>query len=149
MKRIEVSLNLAVVAPLLDFIKPIVETLAAETVLTANLGEEDHELQELWHDGLIQDQVTDCEHLMQLFDPEFVESGRVALTSENAEHVLRAASAIRLKLRETAMDGITDADLEAGDIEPESLNETERLGFASYLFLATLQEIILKHADGG
>lgn len=149
MNRIEVSLNVAVVAPLLDFIKPILESLSAETALTAELGEEDHELQELWHDGLIESQVTDCEFLLGLFGRKFFKTGRIALTAENAEHVLRAASAVRLKLRSTAMDGIKDAELETGDIDLESLSENERLGFASYLFLATLQEIIIKHADGG
>ena len=131
MKRIEVSLNVEAVAPLLDFIKPIRESLAEEPVLNSDLSEEDHELQALWYDGLIQNQVTDCDHLMRLFDRKFFKSGRIVLTSKNAEHVLRAASAIRLKLRVTAMDGISDADLETGDIDPESLSEPARLGFAS------------------
>jgi hypothetical protein len=149
MKRIEVSLNLAAVAPLLDFIKPVLETLSAETALETDSSEEDQDLQALWRAGLIQNQVTDCEHLMLLFDAEFFETGRIALTSENADHVLRAASAVRLKLRETAIARITDAELEGGDIEPDALTETERLGFASYLFLATLQEIIIQHTDSG
>lgn len=149
MKRIEVNLNVEAVAPLLEFIKPILESLASEPVQATDLGEEDRELQELWHDGMIQNQVTDCEHLTRLFDRKFFKSGRIVLTSQNADHVLRAASAIRLKLRTTAMEGIADSALETGDIDPDSLSEPERLGFASYLFLATLQEIIIKHADGG
>lgn len=145
MKRIEVSLNLGVVAPLLDFIKPVLKTLETETAFAPDMAEADREFAGLWREGLIHTQVEDCAKLMSLFDGEFFNTGRVELTEENADGVLRAASAVRLKLRESPLKAMTDSAIEGGDVDPASLTETERQGFAAYLFLATLQEIIIKH----
>ena len=148
MKHIEVSLNLDVVAPLLDFIKPIVARLEHETAFAPDMAEADRELAGVWREGLIHTQVEDCRLFMGLFGSEFFESGRIVLTTENADGILRAASAIRLKLRETALVDFTDAALEGGEVEFEKLGESERHGFAAYLFLATLQEIVIKHLFG-
>ena len=145
MKRIEVSLNLGVVAPLLDFIKPVLATLAQETAFPPDMAPADRDLAGLWREGLIHTQREDCDRLMGLFDAEFFESGRIALTEENGDAVLRAASAIRLKLRETSLAGVSDAMLEGGEVNLGALDEVERTGFGAYLFLATLQEIIIKH----
>ncbi|RME70492.1 MAG: hypothetical protein D6781_06175 [Verrucomicrobia bacterium] len=145
MNRIEVTLNLSVVAPLLDFIQPILRTLEAETAFGPGMEEADRELEHVWREGLIHTQVDDCAKLMALFDAEFFESGRVVLEPEHADAILRAAAAIRLKLRETALKDMSDATLEAGDVELSDLSEEERTGFAAYLFLATLQEIIIQH----
>ncbi|MGH8020489.1 MAG: hypothetical protein ACREIA_19825 [Opitutaceae bacterium] len=145
MKHIEVTLNLEVVAPLLDFIKPVIATLDHETAFAPEMAQADRELEGVWREGLIHTQVKDCRLLLALFGPEFFESGRIVFHQENSDAVLRAASAVRLKLRETALKTLDDAAIEGGEIELEKLSERERMGFASYLFLATLQEIIIKH----
>jgi len=145
MKQIEVRLNLEVVAPLLDFIKPVIKDLEHETAFAPEMAEADRDLEGLWREGLIHTQTEDCRLLLGLFGAEFVETGRVVFQQDNSDAVLRAASAIRLKLRESALASLSDAAIEGGEIELENLSEPERLGFAAYLFLATLQEIIIKH----
>jgi hypothetical protein len=145
MKRIEVSLNLEAVAPLLDFIKPVLATLEHETAFATEMAEADREFEGLWRAGLIHTQAEDCQRLMGLFDGSFFEKGRIVLDAENADPVLRAASAIRLKLRETELKTVSDAAIEGGVVSFDALPERERMGFAAYLFLATLQEIIIKH----
>lgn len=145
MKQIEVNLNLSVVAPLLDFIKPILETLERETAFAPGMEEADRELESVWREGLIHTQMQDCETLMDLFDGEFFDSGRIELNSKNGDAILRAASAIRLKVRGTALADMSDELIESGEVELSKLSENERVGFAAYLFLATLQEIVIRH----
>jgi hypothetical protein len=145
MKRIEVSLNLGVVAPLLDFIKPILKALENQTAFGPDMAEADRELEGLWREGLIHSQMEDCNRFLGLFNAEFCNSGKIELTEDNGDAVLRATSAIRLKLRETVLKDMSDAALESGEVDLSGLSEGQRRGFAAYLFLATLQEIIIKH----
>ncbi len=145
MKRIEVSLNLGVVAPLLDFIKPIVARLEHETAFAPEMAGVDRELEGVWREGLIHTQVSDCRVLLGVFDADFFNSGGILLHEENADPILRAASAVRLKLRERELADVPDALLESGEVDLETLAAPARTALATYLFLATLQEIIIKH----
>lgn len=145
MKRIEISLNVGVVAPLLDFIKPVVKSLECETAFATGLVEVDHEFDGLWREGLIQTQIEDCRCFLGLFGAEFCDSGRIELTEENADRVLRATAAVRLKLRSTILKDVSDEALEGSEVDFAEFAEPKRLGFSAYLFLATLQEIVIKH----
>lgn len=145
MRSIEVTLNVGVVAPLLDFIQPVLARLEQETAFAADMAQADSELESVWRGGLIQTQVSDCKVLVGLFGREFLDSGRIELHDDNADPVLRAASAIRLKLRETALRNMADETLAGDGVNPDALTRDERLGFEAYLFLARIQEVILKH----
>ncbi len=145
MRSIEVTLNVGAVAPLLDFIKPILSRLETETAFAADMAEADRELESVWRDGLIHTQMTDCKILVGLFDREFLDSGKIELNDGNADQVLRSAAAIRLKLRQTALKNITDEALASEDFNPDSVTRDERLGFEAFLFLERIQEVILKH----
>lgn len=145
MKRIEVTLNVGVVAPLLDIIQPVVEMLKSETAFAPDMPLSDVDLEGLWREGLIHTQVEDCAKLMGMFDSEFLNTGKIALTHENADAILRASAAIRLKLREGALKEMSDEMLEEGAVDIETLGPDEQGGFRAYIFLATLQEIVIKH----
>jgi len=71
----------------------------------------------------------------------------IALDEKNAEPVVRACAAVRLRLRENYLKGIADETLESSDVELEELEEPVRKAFMCYLFLATLQELIIQHLD--
>lgn len=145
MRSIEVTLNVGVVAPLLDFIQPVVSRLESETAFAADMAQADRELENVWRDGLIHTQVSDCKCLVGLFGREFLDSGRIELNEENADAVLRASAAVRLKLRQTALRNIADEALATEKVNPEAITRDERLGFEAFLFLERIQEVIIKH----
>jgi hypothetical protein len=147
MKRIEVKLSLPVVAPLLDVIRELTagldDTLAAPQALSAL----DPELKEAWVSELIKGQQGDVKNLLSLFDEEFFSEGVVAFDETNAESIVRACSAIRLRLREQHLRAMGDEALESGDVDLDGLTDGLRKAFMCYLFLATVQELIIQHLD--
>jgi hypothetical protein len=145
MRSIEVTLNVGVVAPLLDFIRPVVARLESETAFAADMAQADSELESVWRDGLIQTQMSDCKTLVGLFGREFLDSGKIELNDENADSVLRAAAAIRLKLRQTALKNLADEVLSTEKIDVDVITRDEKLGFETFLFLERIQEVILRH----
>lgn len=147
MKRIEVKLALPVVAPLLDVIKELADglrkNLAAPLTLT-DLGADFHES---WVGELLSAQNDDVHTLLSLFDDEFFREGVVAFDEKNAECIVRACAAVRLRLRERYLKPLGDETLESGDVDMTTLEEPLRKAFMCYLFLATIQELIIQHLD--
>jgi len=147
MKRIEVKLSLPVVAPLLDVIKATADSLSSELAAPNTLTDIEPELRDTWRDELILSQNEEVKQLLALFDTEFFSSGVVAFDASNAEPIVRACAAVRLRLRESFLNDLTEDVLESGDIELEALEEPSRKAFMCYLFLATIQELIIQHLD--
>jgi hypothetical protein len=147
MKRIEVKLSLPVVAPLLDVIKTVADTLQGELAAPLEMKDLDHEVREPWQRDLIDAQNADLRTLLALFDSDFFSSGVVAFDEENADAIARACSSVRLRLRAKFLQDVADDLLESGDIEIEALPENVRKAFMCYLFLATIQELIIQHLD--
>jgi len=147
MKRIEVKLSLPVVAPLLDVIKATADSLSSELAAPNTLADIEPELRDTWRDELILSQNEEVKQLLALFDTEFFSSGVVAFDGSNAEPIVRACAAVRLRLRESFLHDLNEDVLESGDIELEALEEPSRKAFMCYLFLATIQELIIQHLD--
>jgi len=147
MKRIEVKLSLPVVAPLLDVIKSLSDTMGRTLSAPLTIADLDPEFREDWTAELLEAQTSDVGVLLALFDDEFFSEGVIALDEKNAEPVVRACAAVRLRLRENYLKGIADEALESSDLELEELAEPVRKAFMCYLFLATLQELIIQHLD--
>jgi hypothetical protein len=147
MKRIEVRLSLPVVAPLLDAIKAVSDALQNKLAAPLEMGEVDEDLRDVWRDELLAAQNGDVASLLAMFGREFFSTGVISLDEENAEPILRACAAVRLQLRELYLQHLSDEALESGDVEMEQLEEPVRKFFMCYLFLATLQELIIQHLD--
>lgn len=147
MKRIEVKLSLPVVAPLLDVIKAASDTLDTELASAPSLADIDPDVREPWAAELVEGQNEDLRVLLALFDEEFFSSGVIAIDEDNADGLVRACSALRLRLRERFMTGVPDDQLESGEVDMEALAEPVRKAFMAYLFLATVQELIIQHLD--
>ncbi len=147
MKRIEVKLALPVVAPLLDVIKELAGHLGRNLAAPLALKDLDPEFEAAWQDELIASQTEEVRVLLGLFDDEFFSEGIVAFDEDNAETIVRACAAVRLQLRERYLKQLGDEMLEAGDIDLETLDEPLRKAFMCYLFLATIQELIIQHLD--
>lgn len=147
MKRIEVKLSLAIVAPLLDVIREVSSGLGERLAAPLSIDDLDPEFRDAWTADLVASQSSDVRMLLGLFDENFFAEGVIGLDETNAEQVLRACAAVRLRLREKYLKGLGDDTLESSEIELEELEEPVRKAFLCYLFLATLQELIIQHLD--
>ncbi|HEY5228133.1 MAG TPA: hypothetical protein VIJ19_06300 [Opitutaceae bacterium] len=147
MKRVEVKLSLPVVAPLVDLIREL--TVDLERILAAPqaLHDLDQDFRGAWIGELLEGQNGDLRALLSLFDGEFFTVGVIAFDEKNAEPIVRACTALRLKLRGSRLKSLGDEALETGDVDMEGLDEATRTAFMCYLFLATVQELIIQHLD--
>jgi hypothetical protein len=147
MKRVEVKLSLPVVAPLLDVIKSASDSLQGQLAAPVAMKDLEPEFQDTWTGELRTAQNEDVRTLLALFDSEFFSTGVISFDEENAEAIVRACSAVRLRLRARYLTELNDETLEGGDLELEDLEEPARKAFMCYLFLATIQELIIQHLD--
>jgi len=147
MKRIEVKLSLGVVAPLLDVIKAVGDSLHDDLAAPVQFDQIDDDLRQGWRDELVASQNGDVANLLALFDSEFFASGVVNFDEDNADAILRACAAVRLNLRQNFLDSVSDDDLEGSEILLEELPEEQRRAFMCYLFLATIQELVIEHLE--
>ncbi len=147
MKRIEIKLSLSVVAPLLDVIKELGGDLQKHLAAPLAIGDLDPDFHASWVDDLLAAQNEDVRLLLALFNEEFFSEGVVAIDEDNAEHVVRACAAVRLRLRTRHLQVFDEETLETGEVELGKLPEPLRKAFLCYLFLATLQELVIQHLD--
>lgn len=147
MKRIEVKLSLSVVAPLLDLMKAASDVLEAQIAAPLTLEDIDADFRDEWKAELLQGQHDELHALMGLFNSEFFVNGVVAFDEDNAEVIARACSAIRLRLRRHDLNTLADDLLESGSVEIENLPEALQKPFMCYVFLGTIQELIIQHLD--
>ena len=147
MKRVEVKLSLPVVAPLLDILRDLAVELARTLAAPQALHDLDQDFRGSWIGELLEGQTEDIRALLSLFDGEFFTEGVIAFDENNAEPIVRACTAFRLVLRERRLKNIGDESLESGEIDLDGLDEETRKAFMCYLFLATVQELIIQHLD--
>jgi hypothetical protein len=146
-KRIEVKLAVPIVAPLLDVIKELADQLKQSLAAPTAVPDLDREFHEAWVSELLVAQNDDVSTLLALFDDEFFTEGVVAFDDENAEAIVRACASLRLGLRERFLKPLGDESLETGDVDVGELAEPVRKAFMCYVFLATVQELIIQHLD--
>lgn len=149
MKRIEVKLSVSVVAPLLDVIREMSDHLSDNLAVPLAIDDLDQEMREAWVSDLQRAQNEDLEFLLGLFGEEFFHDGSIILDEDNADRVIRASAAVRLRLRSEYLMGIDEDLMESGDVAINELAESRRKPFMCYLFLATMQELVIQHLEMG
>lgn len=147
MKRIEVKLSLSVVAPLLDLMKASSDVLEAQIAAPLALDDIDADFRDEWKAELLKGQQEELHALMGLFNSDFFVNGVVAFDEDNAEVIVRACSALRLRLRRHDLSILEDDQLESGGVELEALTEPLQKPYMCYIFLGTIQELIIQHLD--
>lgn len=147
MKRIEVKLSLSVVAPLLDLIKASSDVLEAQIAAPLTLEDIDADFRDEWKQELLDGQHEEMQALLGLFNTDFFINGVVAFDEENAEVIVRACSALRLRLRRHDLKNLQDEMLESGSIDLERLPDALQKPYMCYVFLGTIQELIIQHLD--
>ncbi len=147
MKRVEVKLNLEAVAPLLDVIKAAADELRPALAANPDIPGQDAEFAGVWQRELLEGQNDDLQVLLGLFGSDFFALGHIALERGNSEAVLRACSAVRLQLRARHLAVLGDEALESGEVPFEQMTGEQQRAFGAYVFLATLQELVVQHLD--
>lgn len=109
----------------------------------------DGELHHSWQEDLQLQLDHDLRVLRKLVAASDFGVGVVSLTETSAEAVLRACSALRLKIRETLLGAISDEVLESGSVDFQKLNPLQQQSYGAYAFLAGLQELLVEEMDGG
>ena len=132
---------------MLDVIRQLADGLGQKLAAPQDLGDIDQDFRDSWVGDLLEGQSKDVKALLALFDDEFFAEGIVAFDEDNAEPIVRASAAVRLRLREVYLKGLDDDALEGGEVELEQMSEAVRKAFMCYLFLATVQELIIQHLD--
>ncbi len=145
MKRIEVKLAVPVVAPLLDVIRALGETPSVAAPGVTVPPDADADLRGAWIGELAAAETAEVRALLALFDEVFFREGIVAFDAENAAVILRACSVLRLRLRESYLRAWGDDALESGDVEAGPFEPGGQKAMGCFLFLATVQELILQH----
>lgn len=143
MRQIEIRLDPAVVESLLKAIRPVMTQLESELATPAEFPDDDELLEDFWKSDLLSSQRQELEVIRNLFDDEFLLSGRALISEKEMDLVIRACAAIRLKLRETMLGPITDEQLEVGDLEGVEWSDELQMGYAAYALFASLQELII------
>lgn len=147
MKRVEVKLNLGMVAPLLDVMKAAGDELGGKLAIALHVPGDDADLKDGWESELLTGQTGDIAQLIGMFDRDFFATGTIAFDPTNCEPILRACSALRLRLREAHLKPLGDESLESNEVPLAEMPEEQRKAFAAYIFLATLQELLIHHLD--
>lgn len=145
MKQVEIRLNISAVAPLLDIIKAAADDLRGSLAIKATFPEDDVEFNETWTQDLMAGQNSDIRELLGLFDSDFFADGAIAINSENCDSLLRACSALRIRILSRWLGAIPADVLEDEDADVEVIDPEVRLPFAAYTFLDQIQKIILEH----
>ncbi|MGE9295110.1 MAG: hypothetical protein ACQKBV_02320 [Puniceicoccales bacterium] len=103
--------------------------------------EDDELLLEAWRDSLLEQLEEDVNALLELIG-KFGPGETVHLTDAQADGALRAAAAIRLKIREVFLNGLPNQALETGNVDLARLSPDQHKPYACYSFLAGFQEAI-------
>ncbi len=148
-KRLELKLPAPVVGPLLEFLLPLArETGDAALAFEPNLDAIEEDFRGDWRADIAGHAMEDQLRFAAIFDTvEFRKDGVAEFGPEDCEPLLRAAAALRLKLRTRKLNAIADSALETGEIDFARLNKEEQLAVTAYMLLASLQEIVIRHLD--
>lgn len=131
-RRVEIQLSLPIVIPLLARLRTQAASLEERSV-SMPAGER----------GQVGSSLLEVITLLELFHPDFENTGVIAITSYECPAVLRACSFLRLQLRKDALSGMSEDALLSLLDSVENRGE-EREFVMAYTFLATLQEILIE-----
>lgn len=123
-------------------------SLQRKPAIALRLGDEaDEDLREAWTQGLLESLQNDLDALNDLFMELGAGAGVLEVSDEQSERILRAASALRLRLRESCFRDIPEEALETGKVDFRKLSPEDQRVYGVYLFLAHLQEQLIAEID--
>lgn len=134
-RRLEMTLALPLILPMLDRFKEQAAKLEAKEQKPENTA--------------------DVRSFLALFDSRFRKNGKISIGEDKRARILRACSLLRFQMRHDALAAVSDATMET-DLDPKQYRGEEQIFAHCYIFLAALQEHLLKglgvpkrHPDSG
>ncbi|MGF1482791.1 MAG: hypothetical protein ACFBZ8_00325 [Opitutales bacterium] len=149
MNNLTIPCSPTLLAPLNDLVASVVRSMGDELALNANYTSGDAELDAVLESSLIEEMQEDCSRLEAVFRESDNGQGQLVIRLEEGEAILRASSAVRLRLRRTLLRGVPDEVLERGEVDLQNLATLEQRGYMGYVFLANLQEVLVRFMDPG
>jgi len=147
MIKIDIRLDAHLIRAMTDLVKSTVESVEGRLAVETRFADEDPELRETWEFDLKGALKSDCEYLLNILQHHHFGSCEFRIDEDVAEGVLRACSAVRLKLSRSVLRNIPDEQLEGGSIDIITLPSDQQRCYACYLFLAGLQSLIIREMD--
>ena len=147
MVNLSLFLDSHLIVAMLEMVKAATESLNGHLAVEPQMPEDDEDLQMAWQADLIEALHYDIDYLLMVLRDHDFGKGELIMEEGVAESVVRACSAIRLKLRESALRKLTDHQLESAEVDILSLPTDTQQCYACYLFLASLQSLILIELD--
>lgn len=144
---LDIGFHPGIVSAFRDMVEEASRAGAVQPVVKPRLPEDDEELDEFWRESLLEQLRADCDELLEQLGSFGEGSHQLAMTPEQAEALLRASSAVRLKIRELHLSDIPDESLEEGFCNLESLPLDTRRNYMCYAFLASLQATLIAELD--
>ncbi len=147
--RVEFLVDREVISGLMPVFIACAEALRGTTAVEVRLPEDAADLAGGWSESLAADLADDVAGLLSFLQTPALAEGVVEIDAGVAEAVMRACSALRLRIRETLLRRIPDRALETGRVSAGKLALDERRAYFSYVLLAALQEAIIIALDPG
>lgn len=147
--RIEFVVDREVIESLLPVMIAAAEALQGRTAVKVELPADAADLAEGWRESLSEALGHDVASLLSFLQNPALAEGAITLDEGPAEGVMRACSAVRLRIRETLLGGIADRHLETGRVNVGRLALDQRRAYFCYILLAGLQESIIESLDPG
>ncbi|GHC07250.1 hypothetical protein [Cerasicoccus arenae] len=143
MPKLSIQISPHFLQALMDVVEPIEQRLHLQVAISLDSVPDDDELLlEAWRDSLLEQLREDGEYLIHLLRKMLSEES-LTLTDEEAESTLRAASAIRLKIREVFLSRFSEEALERDQVDMARLGPEERKPYLCFMFLARFQEALV------
>jgi ATP-dependent Clp protease adaptor protein ClpS len=136
-RSLEIKLDLKIVAPLVEMIRAQVAAIEARAEMA---GQPDAPADAASRSVAL----LELQTLLDLFDSDFPKTATIAVGAGQTPAVLRACSYLRLGLRHGKLATVPDAALEKG-LDLAAYTNEQRQDATCYLFLATLQTVLLEH----
>ncbi|MGF1449711.1 MAG: hypothetical protein ACFB20_09875 [Opitutales bacterium] len=147
MSEVSIPVSPALLAPIHDLVGSVVRSMGGDLALNETHGSGDAELDAAWESSLIEGLQDDCLHLESMLRASDDGKGQLRIPLDQGEAILRASSAVRLRLRQTLLRNVDDLVLERGEVDLQELATLEQRGYTGYVFLANLQEVIVRFLD--
>ena len=112
--------------------------------LSINEWETDEEFKSFWHESQKEHTHTN----LKIFEDTFLQAsftqGKLILKDKDLEALLKSISYLRLRIQELKLQTIEELELEKGNIDLKSLDNTTQQYLWCYSMLAQIQELTLQ-----
>ncbi|WOO42867.1 hypothetical protein [Rubellicoccus peritrichatus] len=144
MPEIHLKISPYMAGPLLDILRAVSKSLNMRLAVPLHGPEEtDQELLDAWREGLLETLSDDVGRLLDFLEEAVTSQLPMQIDEATSMQLVRAASALRLRLQESFLKRVPSDKLESGEVDFNDFEPETQQVYGIYLFLARLQEQII------